>query len=224
VCLLLTLTSCARYDFDAPAPGLAQPTTHDFARWEKAIQAFEAAERANPSPQGAALFTGSSTITLWKNLAEDFPAVTVINRGFGGCQIEDCTYFAERYIFPVEPRFVVLAAGTNDIHTGKSPRRVYDDFVAFAEKIHAALPETQIVFVSLNPRISRWSERDACRAVNVLAKRYAFWRPWIDYVETYDMPLGEDGQPRPELFVPDNLHFSDAGNRLLAERIGPYLQ
>ncbi len=37
------------------------------------------------------------------------------------------------------------------------------------------------------------------------------------------MVLGADGKPRPELFVADKLHFSDAGYKLLAERVRPYL-
>src|SRR5208282_1461493 len=59
-------------------------------RWEQEIQAFEAADRANPPPQQAILFVGSSTIRMWKTLAQDFPEHKVLNRGFGGCQIADC--------------------------------------------------------------------------------------------------------------------------------------
>ena len=35
--------------------------------------------------------------------------------------------------------------------------------------------------------------------------------------------LGADGLPRPELFVADQLHFSPAGYRLLAERVRTFL-
>jgi lysophospholipase L1-like esterase len=45
----------------------------------------------------------------------------------------------------------------------------------------------------------------------------------VKYVETYSMPLGADGQARPELFVADKLHFSDEGYKLLAERVRPVL-
>ena len=37
------------------------------------------------------------------------------------------------------------------------------------------------------------------------------------------MVLGPDGQPRPELFVADQLHFSAAGYDLLAGKIRPDL-
>ena len=39
----------------------------------------------------------------------------------------------------------------------------------------------------------------------------------------YGMTLGPDGKPREDLFVADKLHFNAAGNRLLAERVRPYL-
>src|SRR5436190_20669634 len=61
--------------------------------WEKAIAAFEEADKTSPPPKGAVLFTGASGITRWKTLKEDFPKYTVINRGFGGSQVEDVTYY-----------------------------------------------------------------------------------------------------------------------------------
>ncbi len=106
--------------------GLVLPTllvqAEDLHRWEKEISAFEQADRTSPPPKGALLFIGSSTIRLWKTLTQDFPNHTVINRGFGGSQIADSTHFAERIIFPYQPRMILLRAGGNDIHAGKSSR------------------------------------------------------------------------------------------------------
>jgi lysophospholipase L1-like esterase len=45
----------------------------------------------------------------------------------------------------------------------------------------------------------------------------------LKYIETYDLPLGVDGQPRPELFVTDKLHFNAEGYKLMAERVRPLL-
>ena len=65
---------------------------------------------AGPSPRGAVVFTGSSTIRMWATLAEDFPKTTVINRGFGGAQLPDVVRFAPRIVLPLRPRQVVLFA------------------------------------------------------------------------------------------------------------------
>ena len=99
-----------------PPPRVAQAA--DFEKWEKEIAAYEQADRTSPPPKGGLLFIGSSTIRLWKTLAQDFHQHRVINRGFGGSQIADSTHFAERIIFPYAPRMILLRAGGNDIHAG----------------------------------------------------------------------------------------------------------
>lgn len=82
-------------------------------KWEAAIGMFEEADRQNPPPKGAVLFIGSSSITMWTDLADDFPSTTVINRGFGGSEIADATYFVDRIVAPYQPKTVVLYAGDN---------------------------------------------------------------------------------------------------------------
>lgn len=203
--------------------GFAQQNGHNFAQWEKEIAAYEQADRTNPPPKGGLLFIGSSTIRLWKTLAEDFPGQPVINRGFGGSEIEDSTHFAERIIFPYQPKMIFLRAGTNDIHAGKSAQQVFADFKDFVTTVHARLPETEIVFTSLSPSIARWTEAGESRVLNALVKQYARQTPRVSYLETYDISLGPDGKPRPELFVADKLHFSAEGYKLLAARVRPYL-
>ena len=198
-------------------------TNHNFARWEKEIAAYERADQTNPPPKGAIVFTGSSTIARWKTLAQDFPSAPVINRGFGGSEIVDATHFAERIVFPPAPRMVFLRAGGNDLWAGKSPARVAADFTEFAERVHARLPETEIVFISLSPSGSRWRQHEQEKAVNTLVREYIQGKDHLKYIETYDLPLDAAGKPRPELFVADQLHFNAAGYRLLAARVRPYL-
>jgi hypothetical protein len=91
-----------------------KPTTHDYKKWESNIAAFEAADKKSPPAKGSLLFVGSSTIVRWKTLAEDFAGVPVLNRGFGGNQIKDSTFYAERMIFPYAPKAIFLRAGGND--------------------------------------------------------------------------------------------------------------
>jgi len=206
------------------AAGLAQaPARHDFDKWEKEIAAFEQADRTSPPPKGGALFIGSSTIRLWKTLDADFPRGRVINRGFGGSEIVDSTHFAERIIFPYQPRQVFLRAGGNDLHAGKSPEQVFADFKDFVAKVHAKLPRTEIVFIGLSPTIARWSETEQTRTLNGLVEQYARRTPRVKYIEAFAITLGPNGQPRPELFVADQLHFSAEGYKLLVERVRPFV-
>jgi lysophospholipase L1-like esterase len=199
-------------------------TNHDFARWEKEISAFEASDTTNPPPKGAFLFIGSSTVRMWKSLPRDFPKVKVINRGFGGSQIVDSTHFAERVILPYEPSKVFLRAGGNDIFAGKSAEEVFGDFKEFVAKVHKKLPKAEIVFISLSPSISRWKQSDKEKALNTMVQEFVKENPGMKYIETYSLPLGSDGQPRPELFLADKLHFNADGYRLLAECVRPFVE
>ena len=90
-------------------PSLAQPIAADTApspaylaaqsRWQSELAAFARADKQNPPAEGGVLFVGSSTIRFWTRLAQDFPQLpVVINRGFGGSTMTDCSYFARELV------------------------------------------------------------------------------------------------------------------------------
>src|SRR5882672_12560139 len=112
--------------------------------WEPSIKKFEKSDRQHPPEKGGVLFVGSSSIRIWESLAEDFPAVKVLNRGFGGSEIADSTYYAGRIIVPYRPRMIVFYAGDNDLAKGKSPDRVSDDFKEFVGRVRKDLPVVKI--------------------------------------------------------------------------------
>ena len=201
----------------------AAETNHNFARWEKEIAAFEQSDATNAPPKGALIFIGSSTIRGWKTLAQDFPEHRVINRGFGGSEIVDSTHFADRLIYPYAPSAVFLRAGGNDLAAGKSAGEVFADYKEFVATVHAKLPGTDIYFISLSPSIARWAQHEKEKTVNSLVQEFIGTKPHLKYIETYPIPLGTDGQPRPELFVSDKLHFNAEGYKLLVAAVRPHL-
>ena len=196
---------------------------HNFARWENEIAAFERHDASNAPAKGAYIFIGSSTVRLWKTLAQDLPGLSVVNRGFGGSEIADATHFAPRVVFPYAPKVVVLRAGGNDLFAGKSVEQFFADYQEFVAVIHAKLPETKIIFLSLSPSIARWSQHEKEKSVNVLVEKFVADKPFLQYLETYDVPLRADGTPRVELFLADKLHFNADGYKLFAARIRPQL-
>ncbi len=204
-------------------PLLAQSINHNFAKWEKAISDFERHDITNPPPKGCVVFIGSSTIARWKTLAEDFPGLPVVNRGFGGSEIVDATHFAARVIFPYEPKTVVLRAGGNDLWASNSVAKVFGDYQDFVATVHAKLPDAKIVFLSLSPSLARWSQHEKEKALNSLIAEDIRGKSYLQYIETYDVPLGTNGLPRAELFVADKLHFNADGYKLFAERIRPQM-
>ena len=201
----------------------AAPVANGSSRWEKDIAAFEAKDKTNPPPQKALLFIGSSTILLWKTLEQDLPNHQVINRGFGGSQIADATFYVDRIVIPYQPKMVLLRSGGNDIYAGKSPEQVFADFQAFVAKIHAKLPKAEIVYISLSPSVARWNQWDKEVTLNNLVKAFTKKAKHVKYLDTADISVGADGKPRPELFIADKLHMNADGYKLLAARVRSYL-
>lgn len=198
-------------------------TNHNFAKWDGEITAYQASDRTNPPPKHGLLFTGSSTIRLWKSLAQDYPNQPVINRGVGGTEVVDITHFADQIVFPYAPKMIFFRAGGNDIANGRPPEQVFADYQEFVAAVHAKLPETDIVFISWSPTPSRWAQHDKEQAYNKLVRDFTQETPHLKFCDTDDMVLDQDGKPRPELFIPDKLHFNADGYKLLAERVRPFL-
>jgi lysophospholipase L1-like esterase len=214
--ILFTLTA-------AFSTATAAETNHNFAKWEGEIAAFEASDRTNPPPKHCLLFTGSSTIRRWTTLAQDYPNQPVVNRGVGGSEVVDITHFADRIVFPYQPKMIFFRCGGNDIYDGKSVEQVFADFKEFVALVHSKLPETEIVFISWSPTIARLNQNDKEQAYNKLVKEFSKQTPHLQYCEMTDLVLDKDGKVRPELFVSDKLHFNAAGNKLMAERVRPFL-
>jgi lysophospholipase L1-like esterase len=193
-------------------------------KWEKAIAAFEEADKKSLPPQNAILFIGASGITRWKTLKEDFPEFTVINRGFGGSQIEDSTYYADRIVIPYKPKTIVFQAGGNDINAGKSPEQVAKNFEAFVTKVRGALPEVRILFVEQGPSSARWEQRDKQQKLNALVKSFVEQGTNMGFIPVWNSFIGPDGKPNDALYVEDKLHNNTEGYQIRIRLVKPFLE
>lgn len=174
-------------------------------------------------PAGATLFVGSSSIRFWSTLKEDFPKLKVINRGFGGSQISDSTYWADRIVVPYKPAQIVFYAGDNDVAGGKKPEEIFTEFQAFVAKVRADLPDTPIYFISIKPSPSRWNKVETMCAANGLIADWIKSQSHLTYVDVFNPMLGSDGKPRPELYRIDRLHMTRAGYELWTKILTPML-
>lgn len=190
-------------------------------RWEKDIQAFEAQDKKSAPPRDAILFIGSSSIKRWNTLAKDFPEVPVINRGFGGSQIADSVKYADRLVVPHDPRLIVMYAGGNDIAAGKSPEHLLKDFQEFVDRVRKGLPEVSIAYVSVNPNIARWAQREKVQEANRLIEEFAKRDAKLAFIDSYPAFLGEDGLPKKELLDKDNLHLNAEGYKVWTSVLKP---
>jgi lysophospholipase L1-like esterase len=204
-----------------PAAPANPPVARVGDRWEKEIAAIEARDKKAPPPADAALFIGSSSIRMWSTLAKDFGETPVINHGFGGSEIADSTRYFDRLVLPNKPRIIVMYAGTNDINAGKSPETVFADFKAFVAAVRAKLPETPIVYISINPNIARWSQRDKQQTANRLIAEYIKTTHKLTFIDSYSTFIGIDGKPRESLLAKDHLHLNADGYKALVEVVRP---
>jgi len=214
---------------DAAAPPVIRPieaaaqSGKPADRWESSIARFEALDANSPPPEGAVLFIGSSSIVGW-DLAKSFPGLPVINRGFGGSHLADSVRYAERIVLPYRPKTVVLYAGDNDLAAGKSPEQVWEDYKAFVNKVHAALPQTKIIYIGIKPSIARWKLIDNIRKANRLIAETAAADQRLVFVDVEKPMLAPDGKPRQELFKADGLHLNQAGYKLWSDLLRPHLE
>jgi lysophospholipase L1-like esterase len=198
-------------------------TSPDAAKWEKDIAAFETADKTKPPPKDGILFIGSSSIRMWKSLGVDFPGLKAINRGFGGSQIIDSVHFMDRIVIPYHPRMIVLYAGGNDINAGKSPEQVFNDFKTFVANAQRALPQTRIAYISIAPNPARWAQVEKIKAANKLIEDFAKGNSQLAFINVFPQMLGEDGKPKPDIYLDDKLHMNAKGYELWVSIVKPYL-
>ncbi len=193
--------------------------------WTADIGKFTTADAANPPPKGAVVFVGSSSIRLWDSLATDFPGVAVLNRGFGGSELTDSVFYADRIVIPYAPRAVVVYAGENDLASSeKAPATVLADFQAFRTKVHAALPQTKILFLAIKESPSRVKVREQVLATNKLIAAACATDPRCTFVDVATPMLDAQGHTRLELFREDKLHLRPAGYAIWTKVLAPYLK
>lgn len=198
----------------------AEEPTGPFA---KEMQAFAEQDKKQPPPAAPILFVGSSSIRLWK-VADSFPGLPVLNRGFGGSQISHVLQYFDRVVTPYKPRVIVFYSGDNDIAAGKTADRVADDFADFVHRVHDRLPGTPVVVISTKPSIQRWKLIETIREANARIAAMAADDPLLHYVDVHPAMLGKDGQPRRELFLIDGLHMNAEGYKIWAELVRPWIE
>lgn len=172
-------------------------------------------------PPGSILFVGSSSVAKW-DLKSSFPDLPVYNRGFGGSQIRDSTFYADRLALRFAPRVVVFYAGDNDIGARRTREQVVGDFQSFALKVRAALPDTKLVFLPIKPSVRRWKSQPEIVATNAAIAAWMSGQTDMIYVDTATPMLSAQGELRPELYT-DGLHMTPAGYEIWTRALAPYL-
>jgi hypothetical protein len=218
------LTNAAIYAVEMfPDMRQAVEATLPVTRWADTIAKLEQRLAKEPPPKGAILFAGSSTMVQW-DLPKFFPDLPAVNCGFGGSHMRDSVYYADRIIVPFAPKTIVVYAGDNDIAHGLAAEDVADDFKTFTRKIHGALPETRILYLSIKPSLARWDKWAAMDRANKLIEEFTRTDSRLEFVDMTGTSLGPDGKPRPEFLEKDGLHLNEAGYQAWTAVLAPRLR
>jgi lysophospholipase L1-like esterase len=227
--LLVAAIACTRAPAATPGPSAqrtfdASPAPLGLERFEPEIRAFEIADRALMPASGGIVFFGSSSIRRWTSLADDFPALPVLNRGFGGSTFPEANHYVSRAVLRYRPRTVVVYEGDNDIAIGRSPQQVLADFREFVRLVRDSLPRARIVFIAIKPSPSRWKLADLQREANRLVRDVVATDTLLSYVDVFEPMLGANGRPQPALFVGDSLHMTPAGYAIWRTQVAPFVR
>ena len=195
----------------------------DPARFEDSVVEYEQYDQQHPFPVGAVLFVGSSSVRMWKSLDEDLPAVTAVNRGFGGSQFSDLLYYLDRLVTCYKPSKIFIYEGDNDIASGKKPEKILEDAKQVRQKIANALPGVPVYFIAAKPSVARWKLRKKYQQLNSLLAVYASKTPNTGFVNVWEPALDEHGEVMKDIFLEDNLHMNKKGYAIWKAAIEPFL-
>ncbi len=193
------------------------------ARFESEIQKFDTLDQATPPVPSGVLFYGSSSIRLW-DLPTSFPGLQVVNRGFGGSDMEAAVHFFDRVVPQHKPRVIVLYEGDNDLAQKRTCCQVLAEFETLISKQKAALPEARLVCLSIKYSPSRAKLRLDQEAANALFKARCARDPQLVYVDLASKLLDEQGIPQAKYFQPDMLHLNPDGYAVWNAKLMPVLE
>ena len=185
-------------------------TNQDPNRFRKEIDQLVATNNS-VSRENLILFTGSSSIKLWKDLQGAFPKHNVVNMGFGGSDMSELLYFTEDIITPFNPQQIFVYEGDNEIAKGKKPQEILASADSIVARVRAKIPNVEIVFISAKPSVSRWELKNDYIAFNQALKEWTSNQEKVRYADVWTPMLKKDGEVRNDLFVADNLHMNEKG-------------
>mgnify|MGYP003659914654 CR=1 FL=1 len=156
------------------------------------------------------VFTGSSSVRLWKNLEQGFPDHQIVNSGFGGSESSDLLHFLNDLVLMYNPKKVFIYEGDNDLWAKKRPNQVLDTTEEIIRRIKANNRSTQIILIAAKPSLRRWAIRRKYKKLNRKFDRLAKKDIQIDFVDVWQ-PMLNNRKPMTDIFIEDGLHMNQKG-------------
>lgn len=194
-------------------------------RYQEDIDKYIVENRNSPDLSCDALFLGSSSFNLWKNIHQDLAPIKIIRRSYGGSTLRDMIYNYNVIARGYKPKVIVLYV-ENDLGSWSqcvSTGRAFDLFRLFEQKIHEDYPQIPLYIVSLKPSAFKKDYLNEQLALNLLLKEYANENNYVEYIDiTKDMYDG-NGVLKSDIFEDDNLHLNQKGYNIWVDILKPTL-
>ena len=179
-------------------------------RFEEEIRAFTSQDRQEGYQKDFILFTGSSSIRLWRSLEEDMKGWKVLNRGFGGATLRELNSYWESIAGKHRPDLVVLYCGENDLFEGASVDETVQNFETFLLQFRSSYPTVPLIYIAMKPSLSRWHLWEKFQEADLLIKQRLQADPNVTYVDL--SPTMFDGRTlNTTIFESDSLHMNAQG-------------
>jgi lysophospholipase L1-like esterase len=194
----------------------------DPLRFQKEVSDLVSSDTAVNSKR-LILFTGSSSIRMWHNLAESFPGKNVLNRGFGGSEMSDLLYYAESLILSYKPKTIFIYEGDNDINAGRTTEQILTFADSLLKTIRKELPKAKIIFISAKPSEARWHLKAKYEDFNTKLEDWTKSRKRVYFADVWSPMLDENGNLLPGLLLEDNLHMTEKGYSIWTNVLNRFL-
>lgn len=139
------------------------------------------------------VFTGSSSVRMWKDVPSYFPEYKVINNGFGGSLFSDLIYFYDKIIKPQTSDILFIYEGDNDIASNKKPRQILKEAKILTSRIQKDMPQTRIVYISPKPSLARVQLKKEYVKLNKKLNRFCKKTDNVEFADVWYPMLDTDG-------------------------------
>jgi lysophospholipase L1-like esterase len=197
----------------------AQPYLGDVTRWN-------AQDQLDPIQPGGIVFVGSSSIRRWEQLTRDFNDYRVVQRGFGGSQLEDLNFWVDELVLSYQPTAVVVWSGTNDLSSGEPGTEVFNDYLTFVGLVQAQQPNVEIFYLGVTPTPANDSTTTERDIANGLIEAETLTDPKLHYIDlpTPFYALNPPAAPEFTSLYVDPVHLNRAGYDLWTTIVRPAVE
>lgn len=199
-------------------------SAQDHTRFQGEVDALNAKEFNIDPGKEVVVFTGSSSIRMWKDVQDFYPDINAINTGFGGSHFSDLFQYLDELIFRFDPDKVFIYEGDNDVAGEKKPIQILLHAAMVYGAVKTKLPDAKIYFISPKPSISRWHLKETYEETNSLLKDFCNANENLSYIDVWNPMLNNSGEPMSDIFIEDDLHMNAKGYQIWGKVIGEYLK